>query len=123
MTQQSKIAAALVKAGIRKPDAWAAAGVLSPETSPEDDTENRKSTGLLTNGNQETNSPEFEAEPAFTPALVLMKGPEDAPFLIFWRSQRELGRPYIWQSALILGGGTVLTLSGLYVLLQKMHLL
>jgi len=60
---------------------------------------------------------------ASRPALVLMKGPEDAPFLISWRSRRELGRAYVWQFAVMLCGGTVLTLAGLYVLLLKMHLL
>jgi hypothetical protein len=123
MTQQSKIAAALVKAGIRNPDAWAAAGVRYPDAGPERDIEDRKASGVLTTGNRETKSREPEAEPRLTPALVLMKGPKDAPFLISWRSQRELGRTSVWQSAVMLCGGAVLTLAGLCVLLLKMHLL
>lgn len=123
MTQQSKIAAALVKAGIRNPDAWAVAGVHYPEAGPEGDTEADKASGLLANGSRETNSPEPVAEARLTPALVLMKGPEDAPFLISWRSQRELGKAYLWQAMVMLGGGTILTLATLYLLLLKMHLL
>jgi hypothetical protein len=119
MTQRSKITAALVKAGIGKPDAWAAAGVPHPEA----DTENRKATGPLPNEDRGTKSREPQADPPFTPALVLMKGPEDAPFVISWRSQRERGRAYIWQSALMLCGGTVLTLAGLHLFLLKTHLL
>lgn len=117
MTQQSKIAAALVKAGIAKPDAWAVAGLPYPEA----DSENRKATGPLPNEDRGTKSREPQAEPRFTPALVLMKGPEDAPFVISWRSQRERGRAYIRQSALMLCGGTVLTLAGLYLFLLKTH--
>lgn len=123
MTQQSKIAAALVKAGIRNPDAWAVAGVHYPEAGPEGDTEADKASGLLANGSRETKSPEPEAEARLTPALVLMKGPEDAPFLISWRSQRELGKAYLWQAMVMLGGGTILTLATLYLLLLKIHLL
>jgi hypothetical protein len=52
-----------------------------------------------------------------------MKNPEDTPFLISWRSQRELGRAYVWQSTVMLCGGAILTLAGLCVLLLKMHLL
>jgi hypothetical protein len=123
MTQQSKIAAALVKAGIQNPNAWDAAGALRPETSLPGDTEACEPSGPLVNGKREIQPPEPQSEPRLTPALVLMKGSEDAPFLISWRSRRELGRAYAWQSAVMLCGGTVLTLAGLYVFLLKMHLL
>jgi hypothetical protein len=123
MTQQSKIAAALVKAGIRNPNAWDAAGVLCPETSRWGDTEAREPSEPLANGKREIQRPEPQSEPRLASALVLMKGSEDAPFLISWRSRRELGRAYVWQSAVLLCGGTVLTLAGLYALLLKMHLL
>jgi E3 ubiquitin ligase len=122
MTQQSKIAAALVKAGIQSPNAWDAAGVPRPETSLRGDIEAREPSELLPNGEREIQRPEPQSEPHLTPALVLMKGSEDSPFLISWRSRRELGRAYVWQSAVMLCGGTVLTLAGLYVLL-KMRLL
>lgn len=123
MTQQSRISAALIKAGIRNPDAWAAAGVLYPEASREGDPEARKPSELPPNEKRETQLPEPPSDPCLTPALVLMKGPEDAPFLISWRSQRELGGAYVWRSAVTLCGGAVLTLAGLYVLLLRMHVL
>jgi len=119
MTQQSKIAAALVKAGIQSPNAWDAAGVPCPESSLRGDTDVRDPSELLADGKREIPRP----DPRLAPALVLMKGSEDAPFQISWRSPRELGRAYVWQSAVMLCGGAVLTLAGLYLLLLKMHLL
>jgi len=123
MTQQSKIAAALVKAGIQKPNAWDAPGVRCPETRFRGDTEAREPAEFLPNGKREIQRPEPQSEPRLTPVLVLMKGSEDAPFLISWHSRRELGRAYVWQSAVMFCGGTVLILAGLYLLLLKMHLL
>ena len=123
MTQQAKIAAALVKAGIRNPNAWAAAGVLYPKASREGDTEACEPSEPLESGQREIQPREPRSETRLTPALILMKGPKDAPFLISWRSQRELSGAHRWQSAVMLGGGALLTLAGLYVLLVKMHLL
>lgn len=123
MTQQSKIAAALVKAGIPSPSAWDAAGVPGPEVSLRGGTEAREPRELLPNGKRKIQPPEPQSNPHLTPALIVMKGSEDAPFLISWRSRRERGRAYVWQSAVMLCGGTVLTLAGFYVLLVKMHLL
>jgi hypothetical protein len=120
MTQQAKIAAALVKAGIRNPDAWAAAGVPYPEASRTGDGDSREQREPLAGGRPEMQP---ASETRITPARVLMKGPADAPFLISWRSQRELGGAYLCQSAVMLFSGTVLTLAGLYVLMVKMHLL
>jgi E3 ubiquitin ligase len=119
MTQQSKIAAALVKAGIQSPNAWDAAGVPCPETSLRGDTGAHEPSEHLANVKREIQRSEPQSEPHLTPALVLMKGSEDAPFLISWRSRRELGRAYVWQSVVMLCGGTVLTFAGLYVLLLK----
>lgn len=116
MTLQSKISAALVKAGIRNPDAWAAAGVLYPESSPVGDPVLEPSEPRP-NGKQ--GMADSKAEHRHIPALVLMKGPEDTPFQISWRSRRELGRSHVWQSALMLGAGAVLTFAGLYGLLLE----
>jgi hypothetical protein len=123
MTQQSKISAALIKAGIRNPDAWAVAGVPYPDAGPEGDAEAPEPSNPPTNGNRGIQPPQPQCDPRLAPALVLMKGPEDAPFLISWRSQRELGGPYVWESAVAICGGAVLTLAGLYMLLLAMHLL
>jgi E3 ubiquitin ligase len=117
MTQQSKIAAALVKAGIQKPNAWDAAGVPCPEASLGVHTEAREFREVLANGKREPQGTEPQSATPRTPALVLMKGAEDALFQISWRSRREIGRAYVWQSAVMLCGGTVLMLAGLYALL------
>jgi len=113
MTQQSRIAAALVKARIQSPDAWAAAGVPYPETG-----RGGEASDPPLNGKREAPP----SEPSLMPALVLMKGPEGTPFRISWRSLQELGRAYVWQSALMLGVGTALAFAGFGVLV-KTHLL
>jgi E3 Ubiquitin ligase len=122
MTQQSKIAAALVKAGIRNPNAWAAGGVLYPEVGRAGAAEARASE-FLASGKPDIQAPKPQSETHLAPALVLMKGAANAPFLISWRSHREHSAAYIQQAAVMLGGGAVLTLAGLYMLLVKMHLL
>lgn len=115
MTQQQKIAAALVKAGITNPAAWAVAGVgpqaavqrgssvssaiaISPETPQETDQETKESFDLH-------------------PPVVLMKGSHDPTFFISWRSQRDLVATMGWKSTLMIWGGPALTLVCVYVLL------
>ncbi len=102
MTQQQKVAAALLKAGIASPAAWAAARV----------------------------TPTAQATPAATsegfdprPSVVLMKGKNNPTFLISWRSQRDLARSLAWKCALMIWGGPALALLSLYLLLALTHLL
>jgi hypothetical protein len=101
MTQQGKIAAALTKAGINSPAAWAAAGVATgTATAP-------------TNGNPVVtgeSSSEFETHPP----VVLMKGTHQTTFLISWRSQRDILSSLGWKSAAMIWGGPALTLGCLY---------
>lgn len=123
MTQQSRVSAALIKAGIRNPDAWAAAGVPYPQTGSECDTKGREASRPRLSERRETPPPENESERGLRTALVIMKGAADASFLISWRSYREQGRAGVWRSALMLCGGTTLTLAGLFALLLKMRLL
>jgi E3 ubiquitin ligase len=118
MTQQSKIAAALVKAGMQPPNAWDAGGAPSPATG---DNETQDLGELAPNGKREGQRSEAVSARS-TPALVLMRGSADTPFVISWRGRRELSRTYIWQSMVMFCGGAVLTLAGLYVLLLRMHL-
>ena len=99
MTQQQKISAALVKAGISSPAAWTAAGVTnSPATA---------------NENPEISQPGFDPHPA----VVLKKGENNPAFLISWRSQRELAASLGWKCALMILGGPALALVSLYGLL------
>lgn len=103
MTQQQKIAAALVKAGISNPSAWAAAGV-KPQAAVASST---------------ATSDTFDSHPP----VVLLKGKNNPTFIISWRSQREFANSLGWKCALMIWGGPVLVLVSLYVLLNITHLL
>jgi len=122
MTQQQKIAAALVKAGISNPAAWAAAGVTpsaaavnhDPNGSPHTPTPN--GTGQLT---PQPNAPLDGFDPH--PSIVLMKGKNNPTFLISWRSQRDLARSLGWKCSVMIWGGPALALLSLYALINLMH--
>jgi hypothetical protein len=103
MTQQQKVAAALLKAGISNPAAWAAAGVASAASDVASD----------------PNSPLANFDPH--PPVVMKKGKNNPTFLISWRSQRELANSLDWKCTLMIWGGPVLTLLSLYGLLSLTH--
>ena len=98
MTQQQKIVAALLKAGITNPAAWAAAGAGTP------------------GGQINPAEPESGFDPH--PPVVLMKGTNSKTFLISWRSRQELARTLGWKCALMIWGGPAVTLASLYLLLH-----
>ncbi len=98
MTQQQKISAALMKAGITNPAAWAAAGV-GPTPSV------ASASAALG---------DFDSRPS----VVLKKGKNNPTFIISWRSQRELANSLGWKCALMIWGGPVLALISLYTLLN-----
>jgi hypothetical protein len=102
ISSQTRIAAALLQAGIVNPAAWSAAGFHDGKNSAA----NRTPTG------------DFETQPA----VVIMKGRNDSPFLISWRSQRALARSLGWKCMLMIWGGPALTLLSLYGLLAFAHL-
>lgn len=110
MTQQQKIAAALMKAGIANPAAWAAAGVTDAVNADP----NRSSTG-----NTPNSAEGFDPHPP----IILMKGKNNPTFLISWRSQREVARSLGWKCALMIWGGPALALLSLYALLTVTHLI
>ncbi|MBI3477854.1 MAG: hypothetical protein HY010_19130 [Acidobacteria bacterium] len=117
MTQQSKLAAALTKAGITNPAAWQAAGVpYQPAGNPQvhEVSVNRERTAPPTPADKNA----FD----LTPPVVLMKGTNSPAFLISWRSQNELVRSLAWKCAAMIWGGGALTLLGIYVLIQQMDL-
>lgn len=103
MSQQQRISAALMKAGIASPAAWAAAGVTSSSATA--------------NGNPDTPQAGFESHPA----VVLKKGKNNPTFLISWHSQRELANSLGWKCALMIFGGPALTLVSLYGFLVLTH--
>jgi hypothetical protein len=111
MTQQEKIAAALMKAGITNPAAWAASGAMSDRSGGEQVEETANALIPSSNG--------FERRPA----VVLMKGKNNQTFLISWRSQREVANSLGWKCALMIWGGPALTLLCLYGLLALTHAL
>ena len=117
MTQQERVAAALQKAGITKPAAWEAAGLPSSPVAVE-------TADLVVaepSNSQTLSSKTGEATPEFelNPPVVLMKGKNDKTLVISWRSETALARSLAWKSALMLLGGPVLIILGLYFLLAR----
>jgi E3 Ubiquitin ligase len=107
--QQAKIAAALTKAGITSPMAWAAAGIESGQ---------RASASATANGTAAAAAPALEQFDLHPPA-VLMRGSHNPAFFISWRSQREVVKSLGWKSALMIWGGPALTLLCVYILASQ----
>jgi hypothetical protein len=120
MTQQQKIAAALVKAGISNPAAWQAAGVTGQAVAV--NPENNSSHGSAPNPSAQV-PPQSAPPDGFDPhpPIVLMKGKNNPTFLISWRSQRDLARSLGWKCTLMIWGGPALALLSLYGLLNITH--
>ena len=101
MTQQGKIAAAMLKAGISNPAAWAMVGIEPPHPSL----------------NSPTAPAAASAHPFdLHPKTVLMKGGNNSAFFVSWRRQRDVVKSLGWKSALMIFGGPILTLLCLYIL-------
>jgi hypothetical protein len=118
MTQQQRIAAALLKAGISNPAAWTAAGMAAPDTEVITDP-SATITSPGTNGSNSTRDSAAAQANAFDPhpPVVLMKGANNKTFLISWRSQQEIARSLGWKCALMIWGGPVIALISLYFFL------
>ena len=135
MTQQQKIAAALMKAGISSPTTWSAAGALTPQSQiltaatahSENDNGSNGSNGsdAHRSSHQATTSDPNNPLGEFIlhPPVVLKKGSTNKNFLISWRSQQEVARSLGWKCALMIWGGPVLALLGLYIVLRGAKLL
>jgi hypothetical protein len=115
-TQQGKIAAALLKAGITNPTAWEAAGVANPSAL----------TQPMPIGNF-GQAPEVSKSPTegyeLQPKVLLKKGENNSTFLISWRSEREVVRAMEWKSVAFIWGGPLLMLLSMYVLLLRFGML
>jgi hypothetical protein len=124
MSQQAKIAAALTRAGITKPEAWSAAGVSYQAIAVE---ENAPPAPVFAdNGARHSAHDEAQPKPSdfnLTPPVVLMKGANNPTFVISFRSQKEFVSALAWKSAAMVWGGAAITLLGLYTLLLQMELL
>jgi hypothetical protein len=122
MTQQQKIAAALVKAGISNPAAWQAAGV-TPAAVAVSAFPNGSTNISTTKAGSQSSAQSTVAPDGFDvhPPVVLMKGRNNPAFMISWRSQRDLARSLGWKCTLMIWGGAALSLFCLYGLLYLTH--
>jgi hypothetical protein len=115
MTQQQRIAAALLKAGISSPAAWAAASVTPSPVVANSDPNVSPDASVPTSSVQaplQTTASSDGFDPH--PPVVLMKGKNNPTFLISWRSQRDLARSLGWKCTLMIWGGPTLSLLCLY---------
>jgi hypothetical protein len=124
MTQQQKIAAALVKAGISNPAAWSAAGLGNSAIQVRDE-----ASVLVDHSQDEVKGIGGAASAALEPhgfdprpPVVLMKGASNKTFMISWRSQQDVARSLGWKCTLMIWGGPALALLSLYVLLSIQNL-
>jgi E3 Ubiquitin ligase len=117
LTQQGKIAAALMRAGITNPAAWNAAGVEYRGTAVATLSRNP---AVSTKGSPAAGTAqEFDLQPK----VVLMKGENNPAFFISWRNEREIAKSLGWKSAACIWGGPALILLGAYVLMAQFSLL
>ena len=123
MSQQQKVSAALLRAGIASPVAWAAAGVRSAATATPGgvlvmpDPANAASTGKGNGAPGNTTGAQPASGFDLRPPVVLMKGTNNKTFLISWRSQQEVARSLGWKCTLMIWGGPALALLSLYFFL------
>lgn len=124
MSQQAKIAAALNRAGITKPEAWSVAGIPYQPVAVEENTP------VYDNGDERSRHEHLsEMHPHqelpkssdfnLNPPVVLMKGGNDPTFVISFRSQKEFVSALAWKSAAMVWGGAAITLLGIYALLVQ----
>jgi hypothetical protein len=119
MTQQQKIAAALMKAGINNPAAWATAGVGVKVQPAAVSTKTQMQTANSSKSAAPVSQPgRFSEIEVFDlhPPVVLMKGSHNPSFFISWRSQRDVVKSLGWKSGLMIWGGPALALASIYFL-------
>lgn len=118
MTQQQKVAAALLKAGISNPAAWDAAGLAGSATDVQVNSGPIAVSDGNNNGSNQTSSSSNSSNGFdLRPPVVLGRGTNGKPFLISWRSQQEVARTLGWKCMLMIWGGPVLSLICLYFFL------
>ncbi len=119
MSQQQKISAALLKAGLASPATWAAAGVRPAATASGAVLVMPDPANATPAGSAPGNSNGAQADDGFdpNPPVVLMKGSNNKTFMISWRSQQEVARSLGWKCALMIWGGPALALISLYLFL------
>jgi len=126
MDQQQRIAAALTRAGITRPEAWSAAGVPYQTVAVKENAPLPPVSAYDQARLPEARSREDQAAPSdfnLTPPVVLMKSANHPTFVVSFRSQKEFVNALAWKSATMVWGGAAITLLGLYMLLAQMELL
>jgi len=118
MSQQARIAAALTRAGITKPEAWSAAHVPYANVAVEEKAPSEMISAAADDGRQADQPKPSDFDLA--PPAVLMKGANDLTFVISFRSQKEFAIALAWKSAAMIWGGAAITLLGLYTLWVQM---
>jgi len=103
---QAEVAAAMMKAGITNPAAWAAAGLAGAGVPVTVSVQGHTAAAA-------TMAPEtFDLHPK----VVLRKGEHNPAFFISWRSQKEIVAALGWKSVAMIWGGPALTLLCVYIL-------
>jgi hypothetical protein len=115
MTQQGKITAALMRAGITNPAAWTAAGIENPGAAVA--TFAASSVTSAVGGTAAAPGPAQEFD--LQPKVVLMRGENNPAFFISWRNERAIAKSLGLKSALCIWGGPALILLSAYVLLAE----
>jgi hypothetical protein len=140
MSQQSKIAAALARAGTTTPQVWSTEppshrSVTIEETEPSGIVSSRSEVRLRQMGPREARPEEIRIDKhqsgnqssssdfSLNSPAVLMKGLDDPMFVISFRSQKKIVTALAWKSAAMVCGGTASVLFGLYVLWARIALL
>jgi hypothetical protein len=120
MTQQGKIAAALLKAGINNAAAWSAAGIEDPAAAMA--MASRLDVSPSPTGTAVASPSPAREEFDLHPTTVLAKGKNNPVFFISWRSQREVVASLAWKTVACVWGGPALTMVATYVLLARLGL-
>ncbi|MGO9404121.1 MAG: hypothetical protein ACLPVW_11695 [Terriglobales bacterium] len=118
MSQQARIAAALNRAGITKPEAWSAAHVPYASAAVEENAPPETISSPA--GEQRQADQPKPSDCDLAPPVVLMKGANHPTFVISFRSQKEFAIALAWKSAAMIWGGAAITLLGLYTLWVQM---
>jgi hypothetical protein len=115
MTQQGKITAALMRAGITNPAAWTAAGIENPGAAVATFAASSVTSAVGGTAAAPGSAQGFDLQPK----VVLMRGENNPAFFISWRNERAIAKSLEWKSALCIWGGPSLILLSAYVLLAE----
>jgi hypothetical protein len=115
MTQQGKITAALMRAGITNPAAWTAAGIENPGAAVATFAASSVTSAVGGTAAAPGSAQGFDLQPK----VVLMRGENNPAFFISWRNERAIAKSLGWKSALCIWGGPSLILLSAYVLLAE----